>query len=81
MNEPFDIPVLYQGEELYFPAKLLQLGYTHHFRVDVYGIDVLFEPDEDRVYRAIIEPSQLQSSKVEVELLKAISKAIDAIVN
>ena len=53
MNDPFNLPVTYKGTELGFPAQLLQLGYLHKFQVDVNGQMVMFEPDEDRNYRAI----------------------------
>lgn len=48
MNEPFALPVTYQGSKILFPAQLKQVGYTHRFVVDVYGQDVYFEPDEEQ---------------------------------
>ncbi len=80
MYEPFEIPVIYKGKELSFPAKLLKLGYTHKIHVDVNGQDILFEPDEERNYRAIVDPEKLGSNQIDFELLKAISQAIEAIV-
>ena len=79
MDEPFELPVTYKGKELLFPARLLMLGYTHTFQVDVHGQEVLFEPDEERKYRAVIDPEQVESSKIDVELLKAIADAIEII--
>lgn len=79
MNEPFDLSVLFKGEELLFPAQLLQFGYTHKFKVAVNGMEVHFEPDEERNYRAIINPEQLGKAKIEVALLQAIAAAIEAI--
>ena len=76
MNEPFELPVTYKDKELLFPARLLMLGYTHKFQVQVNGHEVLFEPDEERNYRAVINPEQVESSKIELELLKAIAEAI-----
>jgi hypothetical protein len=35
MDEPFDLPVTYKGEELLFNARFLQFGYTHKFAVAV----------------------------------------------
>ena len=81
MDEPFDLPVVYKGQELIFTAQLLQLGYTHSFAVDVYGQEFLFEPDEERTYRAMIDVAQMQQNKkVDIELLKAIAASIQAIV-
>lgn len=77
MNEPFDLPVTYNGKERLFPARLLQLGYTHRFQVDVYGTEVLFEPDEERRYRAIADADALPTN-VDTGLLQAIAEGIEA---
>lgn len=79
MDEPFDLPVTYKEEELLFPAQLKQVGYTHRIVVDVYRTEVYFEPDEERNYRAIIKEEKI-GKPITVDLLKAIAKAIEAIV-
>ena len=58
MDEPFDLPVTYKGEELLFPFELLMLGYTHKFQVEVNGQTILFEPDEERNDRAVVNAEQ-----------------------
>jgi hypothetical protein len=78
MDEEFELPVTYKGEELLFPAQLLQTGYTHRFKVDIYGQEVVFEPDEEKNYRAIIDPEKLDKH-VSLELLKAIVESIEFI--
>ncbi|MDQ3279155.1 MAG: hypothetical protein M3Q06_12575 [Bacteroidota bacterium] len=78
MDETFALPVTYRGEELLFPARLEQVGYTHRFVVDVKGAEVIFEPDEERNYRAIMEEEGF-SKEVTVELLKAIASAIEEV--
>jgi hypothetical protein len=78
MNEPFELPVTYRGEELLFSARLQQLGYTHRIVVDVYDQEIFFEPDEERNYRAIIEQDKLDKH-ISVELLQAIAEAIESI--
>ncbi len=82
MDETFHIPVLYKGEELSFEAKLLLLGsYTHKIQVEIYGHEVLFEPDEERNYRAVINVSQVEEGeKIPHDLLKAIADKIESIV-
>ena len=80
MNEPFELSVTYSSEELLFPSRLLVLGYPHKFQVGVNGQQVLFEPDEERNYRAVMEPEQVESSKIDVNLLRAIAEAIEAII-
>ena len=52
MDEQFELPVEYKGEQLLFKASLIVTGYTHKFNVDVNGQMVIFEPDEERNYRA-----------------------------
>lgn len=73
MNEPFELPVWYKGEELLFPVQLKQAGYSHLIVVDVYGQDVVFEPDEERNYKAIVQAETLPK-QVSPELLRAIAE-------
>jgi hypothetical protein len=54
IEDTFDIPVTYKGKELLFKSHLLILGYIHKISVDVNGTEVLFEPDEERNYRAVM---------------------------
>jgi len=77
--EPFDLPVLYNGAEILFPAYLQQTGYTHRIVVEVHGTDVFFEPDEERNYRAIVDPEK-SSKTMDAALLKAVAESIEAIV-
>lgn len=78
MNEPFDLPVNYKGKELAFRSRLLHFGYTHKFEVNVYGTSVLFEPDEEGRYRALVEPEDV-STEMSIELLQAIAAGIEAV--
>jgi hypothetical protein len=81
MNEPFDLPVLYKDKEIAFPAQLQQTRYAYRFAVDVYGQEIFFEPDEERNYRAMIDPEQLEGNKItDIELLQAIAITIEAVV-
>ena len=61
MNEKFEIPVVYDGTQYHFKARMLQFGYTHQFQVDVNRTEVLFEPDEERNYRAYIDPTDQEA--------------------
>jgi len=54
MEEEFELPVKYKGEEQMLNAKLIVTGYKHKFCVDVNGQNIIFEPDEERNYRAVI---------------------------
>lgn len=81
MPTSFDLPVTYKGQELSFPARLLSTGYTHTFAVSVNGREILFEPDEEQYYRAMVDPNETEKTKaVDVELLAAIAETIREIV-
>jgi hypothetical protein len=80
MNDPFEIPVSFKGEDLLFPALLLNYGYSYKIEVEVNGTPILFEPDEDRQWRALIPPGTKESnSQVNPGLLEAIVASIEKI--
>jgi hypothetical protein len=77
MNEPFDLPVMYNNKEILLPAQLHQYGYSFKIEVEVNGTPVFFERDEDRNWRALIDPSTGDiNSALTTELLQAISNSI-----
>lgn len=81
MEEQFELLVDYKGEQLTLKASLLVTGYTHKFSVDVNGQEIIFEPDEERNYRAILSYGDLdKKNNVDVELIKEITNAIESIV-
>jgi hypothetical protein len=81
MEEEFELPVVYKGEQLMLKASLLVTGYTHKFSVDVNGQNIIFEPDEERNYRAVIPYDDINRNKnIDKELLKVIAAAIQEIV-
>ncbi|MEJ7823445.1 MAG: hypothetical protein WKF85_14065 [Chitinophagaceae bacterium] len=80
MDEPFDIPVTYKGEELLFKGELLAYTYSYKIQVEVDGNLVLFEPDDERNLRAMINPENFnEGKKIDVELLKCIGKSLEEI--
>ena len=79
MFDEFELPVHFKNEEILFPAQLQQAGYTHRFRVDVYGQEVFYEPDEEGSYRALINPEAI-NKELTPELLQAIAEAIEGVV-
>jgi len=54
MEEEFELPINYKGQQLMLKASLQITGYTHKFNVDINGQIIVFEPDEERNYRAVI---------------------------
>lgn len=80
MEEGFELPVRYRGEELLFPAQLVSFGWTHRIQVDVHGTTVFFERDEEGEWRALIAAEDLEAGKkTDAELLKAIASCIEDI--
>lgn len=80
-EESLEIPVTYQGEELLFQGELLMMGYTHKVQVEVEEQLIMFEPDEERNYRAILTEEQLQKNKkLDVALLQAIAQVLESMV-
>jgi hypothetical protein len=76
----FDIPVTFKNQELLFPAEFLQQGYTYKFQIDVNGIDMFFEKDDEGNYRALVDPLKTdENKKIDIELLKAIVDSLEEI--
>jgi hypothetical protein len=80
MYETLEIPVTYKGEEIVFEARLVPSGFTYKLEVDVYGDKVLFEPDEEKNYRALVDPEKTGHGKLDVDLLRAIAETIESAV-
>ncbi|MES2373227.1 MAG: hypothetical protein V4557_11655 [Bacteroidota bacterium] len=78
MFDLFDLPVEYKGKEILFPAELLPMGFTHKIKVNLDGTDILFEPDEERNYRAVIDYAALDKmNSVNKDLLQLICQTLD----
>jgi len=76
--EEFELPVTYKGEEIMFPASLHVIGYTHRFIVDINGQNVIFEPDEERNYRAAVSYEEANNNiTVDRDLLEAVMDSIN----
>ena len=80
MDEPFTISIIYQGREFSYEAWLVTLGYTHKFFVMINGMEVIYEPDEERNYRAILRGAdQAKVMDTDMELIKAVGDKIKSI--
>jgi hypothetical protein len=80
MDEDFELPVYFNGKETSFPARLIHWGYSYRIKVDVYGAIINFERDEQREWRALVDPSENENSKeVSIELLRAITESIEQV--
>jgi hypothetical protein len=80
MDDGFELPVSFHGKEFLFPAQLHQYGYVPKIEIDVNGVSILYERDEERNWRAIVDSSAIEkNSSINVELLHAIANSIEEI--
>ena len=77
MEEIFEIPVLYKGKELYFPAEVIRYGYVHRILINVDGQLIYLEKDEEGNYRAIVD--EKNTKELDRVLVQAIVLSIEAI--
>jgi len=77
MNEPFNLPVIYQGTEHEFKARFERWGYTHRIAVLIHETTFIFEPDEEGNYRALNNPEQSGAAAlVNINLLQAVAEKL-----
>jgi hypothetical protein len=80
MKDEFELPVVFDKKTI-LRQSFCSLGTPINLKIDVNGIEVLFEPDEERNYRAWIDPTKQEALiKVNPHLLKEIALAIESIV-
>lgn len=80
-SDALEIPVTYRNENLLFPAQVIFSGYTHKIQVNVNDQLFVFEPDEERNYRAIWDPTQLTNGpQPDVALLQRIAAVLDSVI-
>ena len=80
MGDIFSVDIDFNGKEYSFVARLEAVGYTHKFYIVVNGIEVIYEPDEERNNRAIVGVSDHSAIKGDdFELIKAIGARIQLI--
>jgi len=78
--DEFEIPITYKGLDRVFFATVLHLGYTYKIQVEVDGIPVLFEPDENRQFRAVLANPEIDHTRSpDNELIKIISQTLDSL--
>lgn len=73
--DEFELEIEHRNERVVFRGKLLLMGYTHKIQVEVNGVQVLFEPDEERHYRALVAEGHHHS--MDVAVLEKIAASIE----
>lgn len=76
MNESFELPVQFRDRTIMLPAALQSWGYSHRILVTVDDQEIVFEPDEERNYRALVPDRE---KAPELEMLKAIAESIESV--
>ena len=80
MEDIFEIPVTYKGEELLFTASLKAYGYVHKIEVDVNGQTIIFEQDEEGLYRGMLSYEEaLLLPKVNIELVGLLATVLNTV--
>lgn len=81
MAEPFTLVVSYKGKDYHLDSELRVYGYTHKIAINIKGEEILFEPDEERNYRAVIPDYEGSKTKIDIGLIQAITKELGAAFN
>jgi len=76
MNDSFELPVFYHNEEILVPAGFEQVGYTHRITVDIDGVIIFFEPDEERNYRGVLKEAGAHHN-IDPLLIQAIVESLE----
>lgn len=78
-NEKFEIEIEHGAKVHVFPAELKTMGYTYKIAVVVFGSEVVFEPDEERNFRAVIDPTLNKTNDYPVEILQKIAQFLEEV--
>lgn len=77
MPQPFTIQINWKNEILEFDGELREMGFTYKIAIQVEDVEVLFEPDEERNFRAVI-PAEIPFRKTpDMNLLKDIAAELE----
>lgn len=78
MAEAFELAVQYKGVERSFPAELRPFGFSYKIWVKVGEAELLFEPDEERNFRAVLHNEIPIHSHPDPELVAAIAAELES---
>ena len=79
IQESFTFSVLYNNQEKEFDAVLQQYGYSYRITIPVDDTDIIFEPDEERNYRAVVPDNFANKKSIDSKLLQAIAMKLEEI--
>ena len=73
--DTFDIDIKHEGNVRTFHGTFGKYGYSYRFIIDVLGVAVIFEPDEERNLRAIV-PSTSQDDTTIRQLVQLLGNEL-----
>jgi hypothetical protein len=76
MDEPIEICVEHRGQTKCFPAVFSKYGYSYRITITILDTNVIFEPDEERQWRARIENNTPMTRDLQ-ELVPLIAAELD----
>lgn len=80
MSDEFELPVNYKGNAMNFPASLVTYGYSYKIQVDVHGIMISYERDDEGRFRAVLSNSDLSAEKhIDRALVAVVGEKLEAL--
>jgi hypothetical protein len=77
--DEFELALNFNGRDMLLPVRLMNYATAYKLEVDIEGTKVLFEPDEERNWRAVISYEDVQANKsVDKNLLELIAEELTA---
>jgi hypothetical protein len=78
--DEFELALHFKGKDMLLPVKLMNYGSSYKLEVEIEGTRVLFEPDEERNWRALISYEDVQANKkLDKDLLELIAAELETI--
>ncbi len=79
-SDHFEIPITWKDTEISFPARFISAGYVTKIAVDMHGQDLLLEPDEEGLYRLVLEADAFGNyPEVNLTLVKEITGVLNEV--
>lgn len=73
------IPVLFKGRQMDFTAVVVKMGYVYKIKVDVHGIIIIFEQDDEYNWRGSADTLSPGYDAVNKELVAAIGAVLGSV--
>ena len=79
-HDTFEIPIIWKDAEISFRARFIPAGYITRIGVDVYGQELLLDPDEEGQYRVLMNADEAGNYPgIDLQLVKEIVDVLNTI--